>query len=135
MHVLREHRLMSFRASRFSQEWFQRLKDENFEEGEWFKNIKKNMKTMISARKARLGERFDHSAEDIFLSEVEALCAAYSLLNTADAAARKLSICSLWRSAGRPGEPKHLNYNSLRWNRGEQTPEIESFQSKPSKMK
>ena len=31
------------------------MKDENFEEGEWFKNIKKNMKAMISARKARLG--------------------------------------------------------------------------------
>ena len=121
--------------SRFSQAWFARLKDGGSDEGEWFANIKKNMKTMISARKARLGERFDHSAEDIFLKEVESLCAAYSLLNTADSASRKLSINTLWRGAGRPGEPKHLNYKTLRWNKGQGTPEIESFQSKPSKMK
>ena len=90
---------------------------------------------MISARKARLGERFDNSAEDIFLDEVEALCAAYAQLGSAEAASRKLAINSLWRSAGRAGEPKHLNYNTLRWNSKEQTAEMESFQSKPSKMK
>ena len=88
---------------------------------------------MISARKARLGERFDNSAEDIFLAE--ALCAAYAQLGSAEAASRKFAINSLWRSAGRAGEPKHLNYNTLRWNSKEQTAEMESFQSKPSKMK
>ena len=126
---------MSLHTSRFSQEWFARLKDASSEEGEWFANIKKNMKTMISARKARLGERFDHSAADIFLKEVEDLCAAYARLDGADAAGRKLAISTLWRGAGRPGEPKHLHYKVLRWNKGQGTPETESFQSKPSKMK
>ena len=35
---------MSLHTSRFSQEWFARLKDASSEEGEWFANIKKNMK-------------------------------------------------------------------------------------------
>ena len=118
-----------------SQEWFRRLKSEEYDEGEWFANMKKNMKRLISARKSANGERFDHSAEDIFLTHVEELCLAYALLNTGDAAARKFAIDTLWRGAGRAGEPKHLNYSTLRWNIKEGTVEMESFQSKPSKMK
>ena len=46
-----------------------------------------------------------------------------------------MAVKTIWRAAGRAGEPGALNYNGLRWNELFLTPVIESPQSKPSKLK
>ena len=104
-------------------------------DGIWFKGIKNQMERLIVQRKLLLGESLDQSANEIFLVHVRALCASFSKAGTAEAAARKLAVKTLWRAAGRAGEPGALNYNGLRWNELFGTAVIESPQSKPSKLK
>jgi hypothetical protein len=82
----------------------------------WFKGIKTKMQRLIVQRKIRAGEAFDNSAEEIFLDQVRDVCSAFSRANTAEAAARKLAVKTLWRSTGRPSEPSHITYSTLAWN-------------------
>jgi hypothetical protein len=56
-------------------------------------------------------------------------------VRSAEAAARKFAIKSIWRAAGRASEPADLNYNTLKWNVLFGTAVIESIQSKSSKFK
>lgn len=98
------------------QQFFAELKDESTANGTWFKGIKKNMERMIAARKMAAGDSFDKSSNEIFLEHVKEMCAAFARADTSEAAARKLAVKTLWRSAGRASEPAALSYKTLRWN-------------------
>ena len=63
------------------------------------------------------------------------MCAAYARANSKEAATRKLAIKTLWRSAGRAGEPAMLSWEGIKWNDLFKTPVMESPQSKGSKIK
>ena len=71
---------------------------------------------MIALRKAANCESFDHSAEEIYLEHVKAICAAFAQADTAEAASRKLAVKTCWRAGGRVAEPSALNYNLMVWN-------------------
>eukprot|EP00966_Prymnesium_polylepis_P207555 4807831-Prymnesium_polylepis.1 len=53
----------------------------------------------------------------------------------AEAAGRRLAVKTLWYSAGRSGEPSFLSWGGLKYNALHETGVIESFQSKPNKLK
>ena len=63
------------------------------------------------------------------------MCASLARANTREAAGRKLAIKTLWRAAGRAGEPANLSYEGMRWNALYKSPTIESPQLKASKLK
>ena len=117
------------------QAFFRCLSDVNSKEKEWYHKIKANMKKQIMARKVEKGERLDCSANELYLSHIEAISAALARANSREAAQRKLSIKTLWMGAGRSGEPAHLSLKCLLWNALHDTGVVESFQSKPGKMK
>eukprot|EP00966_Prymnesium_polylepis_P325490 7381470-Prymnesium_polylepis.1 len=60
---------------------------------------------------------------------------ALAKANHADAAARKLAIKTLWYSAGRASEPSFMALGGIQWNELHGCAVIESFQSKPNKLK
>ena len=59
----------------------------------------------------------------------------YARCNTAEAAQRKFSVKSLWRSSGRATEPAFLSYEGLKWNKKFKLVVSESPQTKVSKTK
>ena len=104
-------------------------------DGEWFKDMKRQMTRQIAQRMMRYGEAFDNSATEIFLEEIRALSRGLARADGLEAAERKLAIKTLWRAAGRAGEPAAITLNSMRWNSLHDAATVESPQSKPSKMK
>ena len=117
------------------QAFFDALKDESTADSVWFRGVKSNMTRMIALRKAANCESFDHSAEEIYLEHIKAICAAFAQADTAEAAARKLAVKTCWRACGRAAEPSALNYNSMVWNVKFQCAAMQSPQSKTSKCK
>ena len=93
------------------------------------------MKKQIMARKVDKGEKLDCSANELYLHHIEQISAALARANFKKAIEQKLSIKTLWVSSGRSGEPAHLSLNGLSWNVLHDAGVIESFQSKPGKMK
>ena len=77
----------------------------------------------------------DHSANEIYHTQVKDMVAALHRCDHKEAADRALAIQTLWYSAGRASEPGYLAYEGLRWNTLHSCAVIESFQSKPSKLK
>ena len=74
------------------------LKDESTADSVWFRGVKNNMTRMIALRKAANCESFDHSAEEIYLEHIKAICAAFAQADTAEAASRKLAVKTCWRA-------------------------------------
>ena len=111
------------------------MQDASHDDGIWFKGIKDQMERLIVQRKILAGESLDQSAAELFLYHVKEMCAAFARADTAEAAARKLAIKTIWRAAGRAGEPGALAYGGLKWNMLFECAVIESPQSKPSKLK
>ena len=60
--------------------------------------------------------RSSEGRDEIYLPHVREMSAALARANTAEAAQRKLSIKTLWRCAGRSGEPGKILYTGLSWN-------------------
>ena len=104
-------------------------------EKEWYGKIKANMKKQIMSRKVEKGEKLDCSASELYLTHIEAISAALARADFKEATDRKLSIKTLWAAAGRSGEPAHLSLKTMSWNALHDAPVIESFQSKPGKLK
>ena len=104
-------------------------------EKEWCAKIKANMKKQIIARKVEKGEKLDCSANELYLMHIEAISAALTRANFKEAADRKLAIKTLWVAAGRSSEPAALSLRTMSWNALHDAPVIESFQSKPGKLK
>ena len=98
------------------QAFFRDLKESSSEGGAWFAGIKKQMERLITQRKIVQGDSLDESANELFLVHVKSICKVFALADTAEAAARKLAVKTIWRAAGRAGEPGALNYNGLKWN-------------------
>ena len=111
------------------------ITDSNSTEKEWYQKIKANMKKQIMARKVSKGEKLDCSAAELYLPHIEAISAALARANFKEAYDRKLAIKTLWGAAGRSGEPSHLSVKCIKWDVLHDCPVIESFQSKPGKMK
>ena len=99
------------------------------------RGIKAKMNRLIFTRRLYDPKPQDNTEYEISLDQVKMLCAAYGRANTKEAAVRKLCLKSLWRAAGRAGEPQFLSYEGFRWNTTFDTPTTESPQSKPSKLK
>ena len=97
--------------------------------------MKAKMNRLIFTRGLHDPRPQDHTEYEISLNQVKMMCAAYARANTKEAAGRKLSLKSLWRAAGRAGEPAFLSYEGFRWNTTFDTITTESPQSKPSKLK
>ena len=97
--------------------------------------MKAKMNRLIFTRGLHDPRPQDHTEYEISLNQVKMMCAAYARANTKGAAGRKLSLKSLWRAAGRAGEPAFLSYEGFRWNTTFDTITTESPQSKPSKLK
>ena len=117
------------------QEFFKDLGDEASADGIWFKGIKGNMKRLIDGRNILENKNMDESANELFLKHVRLMGEALGKADSAEAAVRKFAIQTIWRAAGRAGEPSFLSFNDLKWNELFDTPTMTSFQSKPSKLK
>jgi hypothetical protein len=90
---------------------------------------------MIEGRKVREGNKMDNSANELFHEHIKDMCRAFAMVDGRQAAARKLAVKTLWYSAGRSSEPSFMMYDGLRWNVLHNTAVIESYQSKPNKLK
>ena len=66
---------------------------------------------------------------------IKDLCAALAWGNNLECANRKLCIKTLWRCAGRAGEPAFISYEGMTWNAEFQTVVSEAPQSKVGKTK
>ena len=84
-------------------------------QAQWLGKIKLQMNKLIYRRGLFGNEKMDHSANEIYLPHVRDMGAAFMKANTAEAARRWLSIISLWRCAGRAGEPAHLYFDGMSW--------------------
>ena len=93
------------------------------------------MERLINARKIRLDEKLDGSANELYGSHILELSAAFARANHKEAADRKLAVKSLWYGAGRSSEPGFLSYSGMKWDPFHDAIVMESFQSKPSKLK
>ena len=80
-------------------------------------------------------DRMDHTPNEIFSQHIVAMVEALSKVDTPEAAERKLAIQTVWRTAGRAGEPAFLSFEGLQWNLLHGAPCFECPQSKPSKLK
>jgi hypothetical protein len=122
-------------SPRCAQDFFRCLDKDNSDEALWLRGIKAKMNRLIFTRRLYDPKPQDNTEYEISLDQVKMLCAAYGRANTKEAAVRKLCLKSLWRAAGRAGEPQFLSYEGFRWNTTFDTPTTESPQSKPSKLK
>lgn len=103
--------------------------------GEWYKGMQTQMRRRIFQRELYGSESLDKSNNEIYSCHVKEMARQLALHNTADAATRKLSLKSLWRCAGRAGEPGLLAYGGLKWDALFGCAVIEAPQSKSSKVK
>lgn len=111
------------------------MKGDSSEQAQWWKAIRAKIGRLIFQRDLYGKDSQDHSANELFLHHVMQMSEALGKSNTAESAERKLAIKTLWRAAGRAGEPAFLSYEGLRWNELHKTAVVESPQSKPSKLK
>jgi len=118
------------------QTFFECLKgDQQTPEGAWWLGIRKKMNREAFQAEMFGPDRMDQTPNELFAQHVVAIVEALSKVNTAEAAERKLAVITLWRMAGRAGEPAFLSFEGLQWNRLHGTPCMECPQSKPSKLK
>ena len=95
----------------------------------------KNMERLIDMKKVAAGEKLDNSANEIFHTHVKQMVAALMRADTKDASGRACSIQTAWYAVGGASEPGFLSLKGLRWNELHDCGVIESFQSKPNKLK
>ena len=93
------------------------------------------MGRQIEARKVQKGEKLDNSANELFHPQVKEMVAALMRCDHKEASGRALSIQTAWYAAGRASEPGFLSLRGMRWNMLHCCAVIESFQSKPNKLK
>lgn len=118
-----------------AQDFFRCFAQDSSDEALWLNGIKAKMNRLSFIRRLHDPKPQDNTEYEISLDQVKMVCAAYARANTKEAAGRKLCLKSLWRAAGRAGEPAMLSYEGFRWNATFDTPTIEGPQSKPSKLK
>ena len=109
--------------------------DRTTEEGLWWSNMRTRLNRNAFTNDVYGPDKIDHSPNEIFLSHVVHLMEGLSKANTPESAERKLAIMTLWRMAGRAGEPAFLSYEGFQWNALHQTACIECPQTKSSKLK
>jgi hypothetical protein len=90
------------------QAFFRNLKESSTSDGIWFAGIKKQIERLINQRRIVQGDSLDESANELFLHHVRELSRAFARADTGEAASRKLAVKTLWRAAGRAGEPGAL---------------------------
>lgn len=101
----------------------------------WYKNMRKKMNRLVFQRKLAEKAVMDESPDMIFFDQVKRICAAFARGNDLDCAKRKWAIKTLWRCAGRGGEPSLLTYEGVRWNEQFEAAVCECPQPKSSKTK
>ena len=100
------------------------LAQDNSDEAIWLKGIKAKINRLIFLRRLHDPRPQDTTENEISIDQVKMLCAAYGRANTKESAGRKLCLKTLWRAAGRAGEPAFLSYEVFRWNATFDTPKL-----------
>ena len=109
--------------------------DKTTEVGLWWSNMRTNLNRHAFNNNVFGPNKIDDSPSEIYLSHVVALMKGLSKANTPESAERKFAIMTLWRMAGRAGEPAFLSYEGTMWNALHETACIECVQVKSSKLK
>ncbi len=82
----------------------------------WLSKMRAQINKLVFRRGLFNNERMDFSASEIYLPHMREMSAAFAKANTTEAAARRLTVLTLWRMAGRSGEPADITYEMLSWN-------------------